>query len=56
MRIKWDKLCFKTCFANIKGLHKYLSDAWEGREGAILFSAVLFEEQVVSHPQVMKKI
>ena len=54
MRIKWDKLCFKTCFANIK--HYTNTYAWEGREGAILFSTVLFEEQVVSHQQVMKKI
>ena len=30
--------------------------AWEGREGAILFSTVLFKEQVVSHQQVMKEI
>lgn len=41
---------------NIRALHKCLSYAWEGREGAILFSAVLLEEQVVSHQQVIKTV
>lgn len=53
VRIKWDNLCFKTCFVGIKALHKYLCLGGKGRGYSV--STVFFKEQVVSHQQVTEK-